>query len=150
MADVERAVGIGWTIVEEKGLRFGSVDKLPLVKRGSAALQVVIAKLRCRSWSGGLFSWCCRGRALRGTRGAYGKEALGSLMVDCHDFDMIPYIPCPRNLAELEGRAQETVGSSARRKFWQANFFLRVRGTRLLYGRSSISPDLSLTNDDCI
>lgn len=42
------------------------------------------------------------GSIVEAQRGAHGKEAFGSLMVDCHDFDMIPYIPYPRDLAEVE------------------------------------------------
>lgn len=99
---MESTVGVRRAIVEEEGLRVRSVDKLPFVELGGAALQIMVAELRCWSWSSepGLASdarWVNSGI----TGGAHGKEALGSLMVDCHDFDMIPYIPYPRGVAEV-------------------------------------------------
>lgn len=99
VADVEGAVGIGRTIMEEEGFGLGPVGELPLVESGGAALEVVVAELWCRSWSGGLFDFSCEGVWMDGWSkmpDTYGKDALGSRMVDCHDFDMIRYRPCPR------------------------------------------------------
>lgn len=51
-------------------------------------------------------------------------------MVDCHDFDMILYIPCPYGLAR--GGSSRSVGSSARfPELLACGCHFRVRGTRL-------------------
>lgn len=51
---MKSTVGIRRAIVEEEGFRIRSVGKLPFVERGGAALQIMVAKLRCWSWSGKL------------------------------------------------------------------------------------------------
>lgn len=55
VADMKGTVSIRRSIVEEEGLGIWSIVELPLVERGGAALQIMVAELLCRSRSGGLW-----------------------------------------------------------------------------------------------